>query len=207
MAFSPHFRKKEEYGAKSQADFGEPIDEADLLFAVKRESMAHRNVFQVSHDIFDKWFEFVEVGKKPDPSFDKAVQKVLSTLNAKAVFTQAAIFERLFGWSIIILGFVDYGKSLADPVETPQQIEDLAVYSPMNFSVQTSDEDKDPNSPRFGLPVFYTLNRGGSSSQEKVHSTRVIHVATQLIDHAYIGHSILAPIYDDLTVWRNIRAR
>jgi phage-related protein (TIGR01555 family) len=192
-------------GASSQADFGEPITEADLLFAVKREPMAHRNVFQFSHDIFDKWFEVVEVGKKPDPSFDKAVQKPLSALNTKSVFTQAAIFERLFGWSIIIIGFVDHGKSLADPVKQAQEIEDLAVYSPMSFKVQTSEEDKDPTSPRFGLPIFYTLNRGGTAAQEKVHFSRVIHLATRLIDHAYIGHSVLEAIYDDLTVWRNIR--
>ncbi len=30
-------------GASSQADFGEPINEADLLFGVKREPMANRN--------------------------------------------------------------------------------------------------------------------------------------------------------------------
>jgi len=192
-------------GASSQADFGEPISEEDLLFAVKREPMANRNVFQVSHDVFDKWFEAVEVGKKPDPAFDKAVQKALSSLNAKAVFTQAAIYERLFGWSIIVLGFVDYAGELREPVKRPQEIRDLAAYSPVSFSVQTSDEDQDPNSPRFGLPKFYTLSRGGSAAQEKVHFTRVIHLATRLIEHAYVGHSVLEPIYDDLQVWRNIR--
>lgn len=47
-------------GTEAQANFGEPITEADLLFAVKREPLANRAVFQVAHDIFDKWFE-VEV--------------------------------------------------------------------------------------------------------------------------------------------------
>jgi len=192
-------------GASSQADFGEPINEADLLFGVKREPMANRNVFQVAHDVFDNWFEVVEVGKKPDPSFDKAVQKVLSVLNAKSVFTQAAVFERLFGWSIIVLGFVDHGKSLKDPVKHPQEVQDLAVYSPLSFNVQTNDEDKDPDSPRFGLPVFYTLNCGVGASQVRVHFSRVIHFATRLLDHPYKGLSVLEPIFDDSKVWRNIR--
>ena len=192
-------------GASAQAEFGQVIDEQDLLFAVKREPIAHRDVFLVSHDVFDKWFEVVEVAEKPDPKFNEAVQTALDLLNAKAVFTQAAIFERLFGWSIIIVGFVDHAKSLMDPIENPQEIRDLAVYSPLSFSVQGSDEDKEPDSPRFGLPVFYTLNRGGSVGQEKVHFTRVIHVATRLIDHAYVGQSVLEPLYDDVTVWRNVR--
>jgi hypothetical protein len=192
-------------GAQSQADFGQAITEADLLFAVKREPVAHRNVFQVAHDIFDNWFEVVEVGRKPDPGFNRAVQTALDALDAKSVFTQAAVFERLYGWSIIVLGFVDHAKSLADPIESPQEIRDLAVYSPASFSVQSSDEDKHPESSRFGLPVFYTLSRGGSAGQEKVHFSRVIHLATRLLDHPYIGLSVLEPIYDDTQAWRNIR--
>ena len=39
-------------GAQSQAAFGTPISDADLLFAVKREPVAHRIVFMVAHDIF-----------------------------------------------------------------------------------------------------------------------------------------------------------
>jgi hypothetical protein len=112
------------------------------------------------------------------------VQQALSSLNAKAVFTQAAIYERLFGWSIIVLGFVDYAGELQQPVKRPREIRDLAAYSPMSFSVQTSDEDQDRQSPRFGLPIFYTLSRGGSAAQEKVHFSRVIHLATRLSDFA-----------------------
>ena len=40
-------------GARSQADFGDPIIEEDLLWAVEREPVAHRIVFTVAHDIFD----------------------------------------------------------------------------------------------------------------------------------------------------------
>jgi len=195
-------------GGTSQADFGQPISNADLIFAVKREPVANRVVFRVAHDIFDNWFEAVEVakeGQKPDPEFNKKVQTALSLLNAKTVFTQAAAFERLFGWSIIIIGFVDHGKSLQDEVEEPQEIRDLEVYSPLEVSVQSSDEEKDPNSPRFGLPILYTVNRGSGVQQEKVHFSRVIHLATRLLDHPYKGLSILEAIYDDLTVWRNIR--
>jgi phage-related protein (TIGR01555 family) len=193
-------------GAESQADFGEPIDEADLLFAVQREPVAYRTVFQVAHDVFDNWFKLEEVSEKPDPDFDRLAQYALADLNAKAVLTRIAVFERLAGWAIIVVGYVDHGKSLADPLENPSEIRELAPYmGDVQVTVQSTDEDKDPNSPRFGLPIHYTLNRGAGLAQQKVHFTRVIHFATRLLVHPYKGLSVLEPIYDDSQAWRNIR--
>jgi hypothetical protein len=191
-------------GASSQADFGEPINEQDLLFAVQREPVAYRIVFQVAHDIFDNWFKVEDTAEKPDPNFDKQVQTVLARLNAKSVFTQMAVFERLFGWSIIVEGYADHGKTLEAPVESPQEIRDIVAYGPLQFSVQSSDEDKKEESERFGLPVLYTLARTGIS-QAKLHFSRVLHFATRLLTHPYKGISVLEPVYDDLTVLRNIR--
>jgi len=191
-------------GASSQADFGDPINEQDLLFAVQREPVAYRIVFQVAHDIFDNFFKVEEVTEKPDPNLDKQVQIVLGKLNAKSVFTQMAVFERLLGWSIIVQGYVDHGATLEAPVESPQEIRDIVAYGPLQFNVQSSDEDQKEESERFGLPVYYTLARTGIS-QAKVHFSRVIHFATRLLTHQYKGISALQPVYDDLTVLRNIR--
>ncbi len=192
-------------GESSQATFGEPINTSDLLFAVKREPVAHRVVFTVAHDIFDNWFEAEEVADAPNENLNDQVQAALSALNAKSVFTEMAIFERLYGWAIIVIGYVDHAENLGDPVEKPSEIRELAAYAPTQFSVHSSDEDTDPNSPRFGLPVHYTLSRGRGAERVKVHYTRVIHFATRLLDHPYKGLSVLEPVYDDLTVLRNIR--
>jgi len=192
-------------GATWQADFGMALNEADLLFAVRREPVANRIVFQVAHDIFDNWFKVEEIAEKPDPKFNDEVQRVLDELNAKAVFTEMAVYERLFGWAIIAMTIVDYAKDPSKPVKNPKEIRELLPYSSLQFSVQSSDEDKDPESSRFGLPVFYTLRRGTSGQQIKLHFSRAIHSATRLLDHPYKGMSVLEPVYDDLTVLRNIR--
>ena len=191
-------------GPTWQAEFGMPLNEEDLLFGARREPVANRVVFQFAHDVFDKWFRVEEVAEKPDPYFDKEVQKVLSTLNAKDVFTRAAVYERLFGWAIIALTYVDYGKNIESPVQGPKQIRELVPYTTLQLTVQSSDEDKDPDSPRFGLPLFYSLRRSGVT-QTKLHFSRVIHLATRLLEHPFRGMSVLEPIYDDDTVWRNIR--
>jgi len=95
------------------AEFGQKITDADITFAVKREPVAHRIVFTVAHDIFDNWFDVEPVEEGVDKEkFNEAVQKVLLQLNAKDVFTQAAVFERAYGWSIIVLGYQDRGETL-----------------------------------------------------------------------------------------------
>jgi len=192
-------------GATWQASFGMALNERDLLFSVRPEPVANRIVFQFAHDVFDNWFKVEELGDKPDPGFDVAVQQALADLNAKAVFTEMAAYERLFGWAIIALGFVDFGENPSQPVEDAREVRELIPFSTLQFSVQNSDEEKDTNSERFGLPKFYTIRREVNGKQSKLHFSRAIHAATRLLEHPYKGISVLEPIYDDLTVLRNIR--
>jgi len=74
------------------AGFGEKTTDSHITFAVKREPVARRIVFTVAHDIYDNWFE-VEPMEEEKEKFNEAVQKVLFQLNAKDVFTQAAVCE------------------------------------------------------------------------------------------------------------------
>jgi len=83
----------------------------------------------------------------------------LGDLGAKAVFTEMAAYERLFGWAIIALTFVDFGKDPSSAVVEQREIREILPYSTLQFSVQASDEDKDPVSERFGLPILYTVRR------------------------------------------------
>jgi hypothetical protein len=187
------------------ADFGQAINLQDLLFAIKREPMAKRLVFDVAHDVFDKWFQVEDLSEKPDPNFDKVVQKALNDLSAKSVLSQMAVFERGFGWAIIAMTFVDYGEDTSSPVKNPRGILEIFAYAgDLHFTVQSSDEDKNGKSSRYGLPIQYTLNEQGAS-QRKLHFTRVIEFATRLLDHNYKGESVLNCLYDDLTVLRNVR--
>jgi len=185
------------------AEFGQPLTDANITFAIKREPVAHRIVFAVAHDIFDNWFTLEPLEEGTDKEkFNEAVQKVLLLLNAKDVFTQVAVFERAYGWSIIVIGYQDKGITLKDPVLMPEKIVSLEAYAPtMIASVQT---DKNRQSQRFGLPETYKI-RIAENEEVEVHFSRVIHFATRLLDHPWKGISVLEPVWDDLTVLRNIR--
>ena len=75
-------------GATWQARFGQPLNEQDLLFSVKREPVSKRLVFDVPYDMFSKGFTVEEVAEKPDPEWSREVAKVLDDLNATAAIRQ-----------------------------------------------------------------------------------------------------------------------
>jgi hypothetical protein len=135
-------------GASWQTSFGMALNERDLLIAVKREPVAWRLVFQVAHDVWDKGFTVEEIVEKPDPNWSREVSKVLDDLNAKSVYTQMSVFERLFGWAIVAITYVDRGKDVSAPVTSPKEIRQLLPFCTLQFTVQGSDEDKNADSPR-----------------------------------------------------------
>ncbi|MEM2104827.1 MAG: DUF1073 domain-containing protein [Candidatus Bathyarchaeia archaeon] len=157
----------------------------------------------IAEYVFDNWLkvEPIEEGLNKE-KFNETVQKVLLLLDAKDVFTQAAVFERAYGWSIIVLGYQDKGLTLKDPVLMPEKIVSLEAYAPtMITNVQV---DKNRQSLRYGLPETYKI-RIAENEEVEVHYSRVIHFATRLLDHPWKGISVLEPVWDDLTVLRNIR--
>jgi hypothetical protein len=185
------------------AEFGQKLTYENITFALKREPVAHKIVFAVAHDIFDKWFEVEPLEEGVDKEkFNEKVQRVLLELDAKNVFTQAAVYERAYGWSIIVIGCKDRAPSLADPLLNPQEIVSLEPFTPTMISdVKINENEK---SPRFGLPEIYKI-KITETSEVEVHYSRVIHFATRKIEPGYKGISVLEPVWDDLTVLRNIR--
>ena len=178
--------------------FGGELENEDLLFGCKREPIAFRIIYGVALDVWDNWFK-IEMDPKNDDLVADVMDK-LETLHAKDRWVQVTAFERLFGWSILLLKYTDTGDTLEDPVGEPTDITDLAVYSELDITRIEKDDDSD--SERLGLPEKYTLRGQGS---KKVHFSRVIHAATRLLDHPFKGLSALSPVYDDLMAIRYSR--
>lgn len=190
-------------GTGGGGEFGAQILDDDRTFAITREPVAHRIVFTVAHDVFDNWFNLKVEDKESDKQFDQQVQTELSRLKAKRELTRMAVFERCYGWAILVLGYVDSSESLADPLTDPQTLEEVKAYSPMQIA--RVDEVKDREDPRYGYPEYYNIKRSGIASYLKIHYSRVIHFVNRLIDHDYKGLSVLDPVWDDLVTLRNIR--
>jgi hypothetical protein len=189
------------------AKFGEVITAAALRFATRREPAAKKLVMDVAEDIYDKWFKAKAITGPGKPeegsdSLNASVQTIMEQLQVKKHAILATQYERRYGWSVLIIGYKDQATDLQTPVQGAQEIDHLAAYSPRSVTVETEEEDE--KSPRFGLPKMYYVNRGKGKSF-RVHFSRVLHVATRLDEHPWAGVPILEPIWDDMTVYRNIR--
>jgi len=192
-------------------EYGAEITDDARTFAITREPVAHRVVFTVAHDIFDNWFELElegdEIGEQ-SKVFDKAVQDELNRLKAKRELALMAVYERAYGYAIILLGYEQAGDfDLSDPVGTPTALREIKAYAETQIS--KVDVEKDKNDPRYGLPKIYHIKRSSGVGALKVHYSRVIHFATRRKyeenKHEWEGMSVLDPIWDDVVTLRNIR--
>lgn len=204
------------------AKFGETITDSSRLFASTREPVGVRIVKDVAIDIWDTWFTVEDDNtdeKSRDKSLDENVQKALSEIHAKQALIRSTIFERRYGWGLIVLGYDDDAESLADPLpdvgdgkgrtglsivmvepypKTKVEKTDLVTVEDVN----SGDEPMD----MLGYPKYYYVNRGGGvSTGTKIHHSRVILDSVRLDEHKWQGVSVLDGIYDDITGFRNMR--
>jgi len=205
-----NFSSSELYG--SQRTFGAAIPDDERVFASQREPVLKWLVSYVASDIYDQGFRVVEVGNEDDDTLNDAVQEVLLNLKAKKKLTRLTAFERRWGTSILLLAYstteeqVDWTTPLYDEEgNIPEGVELLQITPYPKEKVAVTHEITDQSDLRFGLPEYYDITRGSQSIPLKVHWTRVIHDAPRLDEHPYWGLSVMDPVWDDATGWRNIR--
>ena len=196
----------------NQRTFGSAISDNERLFASQREPVLKWLVSYVASDIFDQGFRVYEVGNEEDDALDDAVQAVLLKLKAKKNLTRLTVFERRWGTSILLMAYstnaekVDWKEPLYDDKGKITGEAQLLQITPFPKNrVVVKKEVKDRSSLRYGQPEFYDITRGDQTRALRVHWTRVIHDAPRLDEHPYWGLSVMDPIWDDTTGWRNIR--
>jgi len=189
--------------------FGEVITDASRLFASQREPVIKWLVNWIASDIFDNWFKVKLADEKAtedeNNELDRKVQAALIKLDAKRQLTRLTIFERRYGWSILLLAYTDTTSKdvWRKPLKNGGEIKQITPYSKTQVTVQKVVEN--PKDLRLGLPEIYTINRGAITLNTEVHYTRLIHDAPRLDEHPYEGVSIIDAVYDDATGYRNIR--
>ena len=185
------------YGGKR--DLYQALGYARLLFPedyrarYKRNGVAARIVEAKPQDTFRGGGELVE---SPDPQditpFEKAWYALNDRLKVWSMFQKGDILAGLGRYSILVIG-------APGPLDTP-----LTKCAPEDFKFLTAyaeddakilEFDNNDTSERFGLPVFYMLNRTTSKAPsanntgnvvgKKIHFSRVIHIAETLEDRTY----------------------
>ncbi|NCC62634.1 MAG: DUF1073 domain-containing protein [Verrucomicrobiae bacterium] len=124
--------------------------------------------------------------------FELAWDEIAEKLHPIALMKRADILSGIGRFGIILIG-IDDGRELFEPVETVDETgkgkgkdtqkesrRNLLYLRPFQEAVVQIDTiEQDISSPRFGLPLMYsiTFNDGKSAFAKRVHWHRVIHLA------------------------------
>jgi len=192
-------------------NYGDPISNEDRLFAMTRDPIGFRVIVIPALDALDEWFNLVPTtDKKSKQTFDQALQKALSDLNAKAELSKLLIFANCFGWGVLLKSYVETQQGVDQPLEAnPSDIIKITAYSPMQVSSWILDktplkEDGLLNK-NYGKPLYYFLNLGGVT-RIKVHYSRIALFTNLQLgaeSESWQGSSDLDAIMDDLVTLRN----
>ena len=181
--------------------YGGNATDAQRVFASKHEPVAGFIVLKVGSDIWKNWFKIDDSRTGgPDPKLNEAVQAQLTLLNARDVFKKMTVYERLFGWSVIVLGLPGEYESPIE-VDSRKGLAAMAAYPPS--AIGTVEEGKTPEDERYELPEYYVFNNTGGKT--RVHWSRIELFSTRLLDHKWKGLGVLDLVMDDILVLRNMK--
>ena len=141
-----------------------------------------------------------------ESTFELAVTELSKSLKLVSYIQKTDILSRLGQFALIFIGVKD-GLDTDTPMESTKLTTDsilyLKPYSQANAGIK--EYDVDPASPRFGLPLLYTLYTGGFEGTSTItpvrrgltaHWTRVIHIAEGALENDIVGEPVLEPILD-----------
>lgn len=161
-----------------------------------------RECWMVSPEIFES-----EDAEKDDTPFEKGLKELADNLHGESWYQDEEgnpiwefllrldIFSGLGQFGVMLLG-LDDGKPMSEPAEPKegQQLMFLRIFA--EDAVDITKWETDQGSRRFGEPTEYTIRfadpknpSSPNSSSQKVHWTRVNHVADNLESGDVFGNS------------------
>lgn len=123
--------------------------------------------------------------------------------NIFSYFERADRLNCLQRFSLLVMGFKD-GKPLHEPLSSGNY--PLAYIRPYSEEgITIAQWETDTASPRYGMPVTYTVRTGNVSGKDAiqagsftVHHSRVLHIAEGLEDNEVYGTPILQSVFNCL---------
>ncbi len=144
-----------------------------------------------------------------DDTFNAAWNDLLARI---PVFFNVQRLDKLAGlgrFAILVIGFDDRGK-LEEQIVRKKDTKVLYMQPYGEGSVTIDSYDENPKSSRFGLPLIYEVDPGTFDSNSgirkvtkaqhkfKIHWSRVLHVAENILESPVFGSSRLEAVYNVL---------
>lgn len=139
-----------------------------------------------------------------DP-FQEAWENLVESHKLINVFQRVDKLAGIGRYATLFIGINDGTETLAEPIGKSKELLYIQPYSEENAIIKTVITDK--NNARYALPDKYTLrsvqiNQGNISlntyNKEMVDSSRIIHIADNVLENTVYGMSRLEKIYNRL---------
>lgn len=146
--------------------------------------------------------------EEKESEFEQAWDKLTKRLRAWNYFKRADILSGIGRYGLLLIGTKDIEnvKDFEGEMQNLSGPEDVIYLSPFGEGrVKIEKWDTDPASENFGKPLLYRIDMkgdldGGSQelSKVKVHYSRVIHIAEDLLEDEVYGKPRLKRVFDRL---------
>lgn len=129
--------------------------------------------------------------------FEKAWAELVKVRQPFSYFSRVDRLASIGAYAVLLLG-LDDGDNFELEATTASNLLYLQTFSEGNAAIAEYQEDK--SNPRCGLPEVYNLTYqiGTSVTTSRVHHSRVIHVAEDLLESDVEGQSRIEPVMNRL---------
>lgn len=145
------------------------LDPQQLLTAYRGDWIARKLVNIPAFDMVRAWRDL-----QAEPDTIEAIEAEERRLQIRAKVLKALKWSRLFGGAAIVLG-VRQGTNPAEPLKIESVGKGDLQYAHVvsRYELGVGELDRDPMSPNFGGPTYYTLS-GARGGQVNIHPSRVL---------------------------------
>lgn len=143
-------------------------------------------------------FPIIEESDERDTPFEQATAEIITKFNLQQTFSRLDTLCSLGKYAVLLLGLKDGSTSLSQPASTASELLYATPYSEGSIKIKSTETE--PQNPRFGLPVIYTITTATNkiTNSIEVHYTRLIHVAQECLTNPFEGTPQLEVIFNRL---------
>lgn len=199
----------------STLGYPQEVKSTDLIGLWQRQAMARALVDRPVKKTWQGDVVITEPGDEDETDLEKKFKELNERIELKSRLLRADRLAQLGEYSVLLLGFDDSSEDTwARPVGVEDEGTDidrelLYVRPISKGNAEVDAYEEDPSNPRFGLPRIYEIdldrpddedvgNKSVDDRTLKVHHSRIIHVAFDLLENEVEGNPIMKAAYNRL---------
>lgn len=180
------------------------LDYNDFWNQYSRQDIAKAIIDRPVKATWQGQLELIESEDAEKTTFEKAWYELNKKLKLRSLLARVDRLTGIGRYGVLLLGLddVEGTEGFAKPVSVSGKRELLYVKPFGENSAKIDEYVKDPNNPRYGMPLIYSVQvadvASGGSSTVKVHYSRMIHILEDHLESEVMGIPKLEAVFNRL---------